>query len=195
MQLFCKVILDYWRLIVTYDASNVALTPVLSLPFFTGNRNNIEIFLYNWRALLGKFPNFLSLVFKYYVHIEDTKLSDLSTYMIGVAWDLFWTIFGAKWGIFDFENDIKRLNSGWHQSTPLLIFHSKHIQHGCLLLTGNSWTIIFYRTLPHLAGPLSGRCVYWSRISSVYLLLQLNFVIWFSDNSLLFCWAYYFMFM
>ena len=26
--------------------------PVLSLPSFTGNRNNIDIFLYNWRALL-----------------------------------------------------------------------------------------------------------------------------------------------
>jgi len=26
---------------------NVALTPVLSLPSFTGNRNNIDIFLYN----------------------------------------------------------------------------------------------------------------------------------------------------
>jgi len=28
------------------------MTPVLSLPSFTGNRNNIDIFLYNWRALL-----------------------------------------------------------------------------------------------------------------------------------------------
>jgi len=27
------------------------MTPVLSLPSFTGNRNNIDIFLYNWRAL------------------------------------------------------------------------------------------------------------------------------------------------
>jgi len=52
-QLFCKEILDCWRLTVTYDALNVALTPVLSLPSFTGNRNNIDIFLYNWRALLA----------------------------------------------------------------------------------------------------------------------------------------------
>ena len=29
------------------------MTPVLSLPSFTGNRNNIDIFLYNWRALLS----------------------------------------------------------------------------------------------------------------------------------------------
>ena len=28
------------------------MPPVLSLPSFTGNRNNIDIFLYNWRALL-----------------------------------------------------------------------------------------------------------------------------------------------
>jgi len=37
-----------------HDALNLALTPVLSLPSFTGNRNNIglEIFLYNSRALL-----------------------------------------------------------------------------------------------------------------------------------------------
>jgi len=28
------------------------MTPVLSLPSFTGNRNNIDIFLYNWRALM-----------------------------------------------------------------------------------------------------------------------------------------------
>jgi len=27
--------------------------PVLSLPSFTGNRNNIDIFLYNWRALVS----------------------------------------------------------------------------------------------------------------------------------------------
>jgi len=27
------------------------MTPVLSLPSFTGNRNNIDILLYNWRAL------------------------------------------------------------------------------------------------------------------------------------------------
>ena len=27
------------------------MTPVLSLPSFTGNRNNTDIFLYNWRAL------------------------------------------------------------------------------------------------------------------------------------------------
>ena len=53
LQLFCNVILDCWRLTVTHDALNVALTPVLSLPSFTGNRNNIDIFLYNWRALLG----------------------------------------------------------------------------------------------------------------------------------------------
>ena len=29
------------------------MTPVLSLPSFTGNRNNIDIFLYNWRALFA----------------------------------------------------------------------------------------------------------------------------------------------
>ena len=29
------------------------MTPVLSLPSFTGNRNNIDILLYNWRALYG----------------------------------------------------------------------------------------------------------------------------------------------
>jgi len=28
------------------------MTPELSLPSFTGNRNIIDIFLYNWRALL-----------------------------------------------------------------------------------------------------------------------------------------------
>jgi len=33
------------------------MTPVLSLPSFTGNRNNIEIFLYNWRALYTGFVN------------------------------------------------------------------------------------------------------------------------------------------
>jgi len=27
------------------------MTPVLSLPSFTGNRHNIDILLYNWRAL------------------------------------------------------------------------------------------------------------------------------------------------
>ena len=50
IQLFCKVILDCWRLTVTWCIKycNDACT---SLPSFTGNRNNIDIFLYNWRAL------------------------------------------------------------------------------------------------------------------------------------------------
>ena len=55
IQLFCKVILDCWRLTVTWCIKcciDSFLTPVLSLLSFTGNRNNIDIFLYNWRALL-----------------------------------------------------------------------------------------------------------------------------------------------
>jgi len=33
------------------------MTPVLSLPSFTGDRNNIDIFLYNWRALFSILPS------------------------------------------------------------------------------------------------------------------------------------------
>jgi len=50
MQLFCKVILDCWRLTVTWCIKCCIDACILCFPSFTGNRNNIEIFLYNWRA-------------------------------------------------------------------------------------------------------------------------------------------------
>jgi len=45
--LFCKVIFDYWRLI----QETLCIDACTKLIVFTGNRNNIEIFLYNLRAL------------------------------------------------------------------------------------------------------------------------------------------------
>jgi len=52
MQLFCKVILDCWRLTITWCIKCcIDACSLLSLPSFTGNRNNIEIFLYNWCTL------------------------------------------------------------------------------------------------------------------------------------------------
>ena len=56
IQLFCKVILDCWRLTVTWCIKYCNNSCTISLPSFTGNRNNIDIFLYNWRAL-GKRPH------------------------------------------------------------------------------------------------------------------------------------------
>ena len=81
MQLFCKVIFDYWRL-TEHDRKRCALTPVLSLPSFTGNRNNIEIFLYNLRALF-------SLI---------VMVTDVAAKMIGLP-PVFWHEHGLGGGV------------------------------------------------------------------------------------------------
>jgi len=50
--------------------------------------------------------------------VEDVELRRLSTYMIVVAGDIFWSILGIKWELLDLENDLKRLTSWWHPPAP-----------------------------------------------------------------------------
>ena len=56
------------------------MTPVLSLPSFTGNRNNIDIFLYNWRALL-LFP-YLPCLYGSYAAMQDACQVSVLVYQL-----------------------------------------------------------------------------------------------------------------
>jgi len=65
--------------------------------------------------ILAKFANCCKFFID--VRLQDAELHRLCTYTIAVACDPL-DLLRAKWGLFDLENDLKRLNSVWHPLAP-----------------------------------------------------------------------------
>ena len=126
------------------------MTPVLSLPSFTGNRNNIDIFLYNWRALCRRQRSSVSLsVSLQHAGLTATEAHSVTCQQAEVTFSPLPQSYEA--GILDFSDFAGAMASwlSWLGYIPRWYTHTKMVTHPSTNRGQRRITSFMRRTSPY----------------------------------------------